>query len=161
MSHIIHPTVDRRVSLAIGAAVALVALVFAWSATLAAPGSKKTDMLTIPWKVMFQMHQSAPAAFSWGDTLQATYTFTGDKKGTADFVCTVVATHFLCQGIIRLPDAISTHRPDRSTRSNPLPSLAAPVHSSVCRASSHSKKTPMTPASGSSNSSTRGRTIAS
>jgi hypothetical protein len=84
--------------------VALVALVFAWSATLAAPGSKKTDMLTIPWKVMFQLHQSAPPAFSWGDTLQATYTFTGDKKGTADFVCTVVATHFLCQGIIRLPD---------------------------------------------------------
>jgi hypothetical protein len=53
---------------------------------------------------MFPMQQSAPSAFSWGDTLEATYTFTGDKKGTADFVCTVVATHFLCQGIIRLPD---------------------------------------------------------
>jgi hypothetical protein len=95
-----------RLRLAAGAvavATALVASAFAWSASLAAPAAR-TDTLTISWEVSFQSHQSAPPAYSWGDTLQATYTFTGSKTGTADFVCTVVATHFICQGIIRLPE---------------------------------------------------------
>jgi hypothetical protein len=95
---------SRRVSVGIAATVlAILAVTFAWSASFAAPSSR-TATLTIPWKVRFLAHQSAPPAYSWGDTLQATYTFTGGKAGTADFVCTVVADHFLCQGIIRLPE---------------------------------------------------------
>lgn len=91
--------------IALGAAVALaiVAAAFARPAAFAAP-APKTATITIPWKVVFQLHQATPPAISWGDTLQATYTFTGGKTGTADFVCTAVSAHFLCQGIMRLPE---------------------------------------------------------
>ena len=73
----------------------------AWSSAFAAHATKK---IIIEWEVSFQQHQANPPELSWGDTLQATYTFTGGRTGTADFVCTVVAAHFLCQGIIRLPE---------------------------------------------------------
>ena len=99
-------SISRLVNLpARRAAVSLViaASTFSAPATLAS-SEPKTETITIPWKVVFELHQATPLALTWGDTLQATYTFTGDKTGTADFVCTVVANHFVCQGIIRLPE---------------------------------------------------------
>lgn len=39
---------------------------------------------------------------SSGDTLLAEYALTRGRKGTADFSCVAVVTHYVCQGIIRL-----------------------------------------------------------
>jgi hypothetical protein len=97
---------DHRIRLrAVAAALAAVfaASLFVAQAIFASPAAK-TQMLSLPWRVSFQEHLAAPPALSWGDTLQATYTFTGATAGTADFVCTAVAGHFVCEGILRLPE---------------------------------------------------------
>ena len=105
MSHVtLRSSGIRRVSAtAKHAAIAFVVIgcFLAGSAAFAAATTKK---IIIEWEVSFQQHQANPPELSWGDTLQATYTFTGGRTGTADFVCTAVAAHFLCQGIIRLPE---------------------------------------------------------
>ena len=86
------------------ALVATIALT-AWPAASATPPARKgrTETLTLPWKVSFRQHDIPPTGISSGDTIQAQYTLTGKARGTADFACTAAGTHFLCQGIIRLP----------------------------------------------------------
>jgi hypothetical protein len=69
---------------------------------LTSPSKPETEAMTLAWKVSYQTHLAAPPATNSGDTLQATYTFTGATRGTADFACTAVGTHWICQGIIRL-----------------------------------------------------------
>jgi hypothetical protein len=74
------------------------------SATAPAP-REKTETITLPWKITsFRQHDASPKGVSSGDTIQAEYTVTGNRPGTADFSCVAVGTHFLCQGIIRLSE---------------------------------------------------------
>jgi hypothetical protein len=93
----------RRICAAAGVLIALIVLalplvVFASSAT------SKPEILVVPWKYTFQEHLAAPPKVSSGDTLQATFTFTGSRPGTADFACTAVGDRFLCQGVLRFAD---------------------------------------------------------
>jgi hypothetical protein len=94
--------VTRRMSRVAGGAAAVcvaAALPLAW---LSSSSESKTEAMTLSWRVSYQEHLGAPPATSSGDTLQATYTLTGATHGTADFACTAVGTHWICQGIIRL-----------------------------------------------------------
>jgi hypothetical protein len=60
-------------------------------------------MLTLPWKMTsFKQHSADPKSVSSGDTIQAGYTVTGKRPGTAGFSCVAVDTHFICSGVIHL-----------------------------------------------------------
>jgi hypothetical protein len=76
------------------------------TASANAPASKaKTETITLPWKITsFRQHDVSPKGVSSGATVQAAFTLTGNRPGTADFSCVAVVTHFLCQGIIRLSE---------------------------------------------------------
>lgn len=63
-----------------------------------------TTVMTVHWRAaILHSVDTRPKGLSSGDTLQARFTLTGKMKGSADFACTAVAAHYLCQGIIRLP----------------------------------------------------------
>ena len=98
----------RRATATAGVAVALLAVATYFmtgptaSATAPTPEGK-IETITLPWKMTsFRQHSANPKSVSSGDTIQAGYTLTGGRHGTADFSCVAVGTHFICQGIIRL-----------------------------------------------------------
>ena len=76
------------------------------TASAKAPAAKaETETITLPWKMTsFRQHDVSPKGVSSGATVQAAFTLTGHRRGSADFSCVAVVTHFLCQGIIRLSE---------------------------------------------------------
>ena len=86
----------------IAALVSAALLVQGNLATASAAATPET--LVIPWTYTFVEHLAAAPNVSSGDTLQATFTFTGNRPGSADYACTAVGEHFLCSGIIRLAE---------------------------------------------------------
>lgn len=99
--------IPRRTSATIGIAALLalpVYLTMEPAASAKAPAPKwKTERISLTWKVTsLKQHSADPKSVSSGDTLQAEYTLTGRRRGSADFSCVAVVTHFVCQGIIRL-----------------------------------------------------------
>ncbi|NYI70491.1 hypothetical protein GGQ54_001051 [Naumannella cuiyingiana] len=62
-------------------------------------------VLNLTWKREHaQINDIAPEGFSSGDTVQFAFSIAGEKKGSADYSCTVVQANFLCDGILRLSD---------------------------------------------------------
>jgi hypothetical protein len=66
--------------------------------------SSTQERFVLSWTVQATGQDIAPTGLSSGDTLQATFTLTGTRTGSADFACIAVGQHYLCQGIIRLAD---------------------------------------------------------
>lgn len=97
---------------AVAAGLAAAAIPTAWASAdaarqpaVAASAHALKTVSTVQWTITAAHKVDIPPkGLSSGDTLQARFTFTGKTKGSADFACTAVTTHYLCQGIIRLRD---------------------------------------------------------
>lgn len=98
----------HRIALAVTAGLALVAIPTLWAAAdspAAEPATQSGDrVMRLNW-TRRDIHaiDNAPQGLSSGDTLEIAFGLTGQGKGSADYSCTAVTTHYLCDGVLRLP----------------------------------------------------------
>jgi hypothetical protein len=102
-------TRPHRIALALAAGLTLVAAPTAWAVAdttgSTTDAQAKEQVIRLSWtRQTFHAIDNAPTGLSSGDTLEISFALAGGVgKGSADYSCTAVTTHYLCDGVLRLP----------------------------------------------------------
>lgn len=94
-----------RLAPVVAAGLLLLAIPTTWAIAEPQTSSSGDRVVRLNWTLTdIHTNDVAPTGDSSGDTAQFVFTLTGRISGSADYSCTVAGTHYICDGIIRLPD---------------------------------------------------------